>query len=438
MAPFSRPSHPESFPRDLPSPPELVIRVQRRLALQTQCLFRIAVILFLGLELWLFPPRERTAASIAVVSAYAVWAVLLWVLAAKRRLGIQAVWWTVILDLVALTALLAVSGTFSDTSWSSPLMDDALALVPIMASFQFLARFTLAITLCAATLYVVGISVGQSRADPYWDYTGAHALFILLLGAGCALLSRVQRKRVRLIGSLFHHRAWLLARVMDAEERERDGLAEALHDGALQTVLAARHDIEEAVADHPSDALLRAERALEDATAQLRSTVTSLHSEILDSQGIAVALRYLAERTAQRSGLDVRVECEIATAGAADRMLHRTAVELLNNVVKHARATVAQIRLSSPKEGWARLEVSDDGIGITSGTLREKAESGHLGLSSHRGRIEGAGGAFTLSNNVPSGTSAEVLVPMDQSDFEGPPLSALIEEERRSGMRSWI
>ncbi|MGP3690630.1 sensor histidine kinase [Streptomyces sp. IBSNAI002] len=411
--------------------------MQRMLAVRMQCLFRIAVILFLGVELVLYPPREHPGASIAIVSVYAVWAILLWMSAPQRGLGIQVVWWTVIVDLVALTVLLTVSGSFSDTSWSSPLMDDALALVPVMAAFQFRARFTLAITVCAAVLYVVGIGIGQGNANPYWDYTSSHALFILLLGAGCALLSLVQRKRVRLIGALFQHRAWLLARIMDAEERERDELAEALHDGALQTVLAARHDIDEAVAEHPSDALLRAERALEDATAQLRSTVTSLHSEILDSQGLAVALRYLAERTAQRSGLDVRVECEIASAGAADRMLHRAAVELLNNVVKHARANAARIRLSSPREGWARLEVSDDGIGITADILRDKAASGHLGISSHRGRIEGAGGTFTLRNNVPTGTSAEVLVPMDQSDFEGSPLSALIEEERRSGIRSW-
>lgn len=436
MGLFSRPSQSEAFPSNLPSPPELVITMQRQLALQTQCVLRIAVILFLAVELLLYPPRENAVATIVLVSGYAAWAVFLYVAAGRRVLDIQAVWWTVLVDLAVLASLLTVSGTFSDTSWSSPLMDDALALVPIMAAFQFRARFTLAASACAAGLYVVGIGIGQGNANPYWDYTGAHALFILLVGAGCALLSRVQRKRVRLIGSLFRHRAWLLARVMSAEERERDELAEALHDGALQTVLAARHDIDEAIAEHPSEALFRAERALEDATAQLRSTVTSLHSEILETQGIAVALRHLAERTAQRSGLDVRVTCEIATAGAADRMLHRTAAELLNNVVKHARAHVVDIRLSQPREGWARLEVSDDGIGISSVVLQEKAASGHLGITSHRSRIEGARGTFTLRNRVPTGTSAEVLVPMDQTGALESPLSLLAKDE--SGLRSWL
>ncbi|MFD0008843.1 sensor histidine kinase [Streptomyces sp. NPDC127178] len=411
--------------------------MQRRLALQTQCLLRLAIILFLGVELLLFPPRENTIASIVIVSGYAAWAAFLYLMARGRRLGIQAVWWTVILDILVLTSLLTVSGTFSDTSWSSPLMDDALALVPIMAAFQFRARFTLVMSLCATAVYVAGIGIGQGGANPYWAYTSAHALFILLVGTGCALLSRVQHKRVRLISTLFQHRDWLLARVMSAEERERNELAEALHDGVLQTVLAARHDIEEALSEHPCEALLRAERALNEATMQLRSTVTSLHTEILETQGIAVALRHLAAHTAQRSGLDVRLDCEAPTAGPADRMLYRTAVELLNNVVKHARAKAVRIRLSRPEAGWVRLEVSDDGVGISPEVLQAKAAAGHIGLTSHRHRIEGVRGTFTLHNNTPAGTTVEVAVPTDQAETAESPLATLSQEDSVV-LRSWL
>ncbi|MER6076505.1 ATP-binding protein [Streptomyces sp. NPDC001817] len=416
-----------------------MIEIQRQLALQTQCLFRITVILFFGVEFLLFLPHKNTALSITLLSGYAAWAVFLFMSATRRTLDIQAVWWTVILDLVILASLLTASGAFSDTSWSSPLMDGSLALVPIMAAFQFRARFTLTISVCTAALYVTGIGIGQGNGNPYWDHTSAQALFILLVAAGCALLSKVQRIRVRMIGMLFRHRAWLLARVMSVEERERDELAETLHDGALQNVLAARFEIDEAIAEYPCDALLRAARALEDATEELRLTVASLHSEILETQGIAAALRRLAERTTQRSGIDVRVDCAIATARSADRMLHRTATELLNNVVKHSNAKIAHIRLSEPEEGWARLEVLDDGIGISPSILREKATSGHIGISSHRSRVEGVGGTFTLRNNSPTGTAVEVTVPMDQINETESPLQLLAKEMGGSaGLGYWL
>ena len=46
--------------------------------------------------------------------------------------------------------------------------------------------------------------------------------------------------------ALIASRELLLADVMAAEERERRQVAEALHDGPLQTLLAARQDLREA------------------------------------------------------------------------------------------------------------------------------------------------------------------------------------------------
>ena len=58
-------------------------------------------------------------------------------------------------------------------------------------------------------------------------------------------VSRVQQRRLASIAELTASRSPLLADVMTAEERERRRIAEALHDGALQTVLAAKQDLRE-------------------------------------------------------------------------------------------------------------------------------------------------------------------------------------------------
>ncbi|MGW7824359.1 sensor histidine kinase [Streptomyces puniciscabiei] len=372
----------------------------------------------LVVEIIIFPPRQNAAASLATAAAYALWSLILLALVWLKGIALPP-GLPILIDLVALTTLLATSGGFSDPEWASPLVNDVFLVIPVLAAFQLLPRFTAAASLAAVVVYVGGIGLGHRTSNPYWHFTLVHALFIAVVGAGAVILSIIQQSRVRTIASFAHQRSWLLSRVMSAEERERSDLAGILHDGALQTVLAARHDVDEAALEHPSEALDRAARTLRDATAQLRSSVTALHSEALEHGGLAVALQGMADQVAQRAHIAVTVDCEIATAGSADRPLYRAARELLANVVKHAQARNVSIRLTASPPGCAELEIADDGVGIAPGMLEQQIAAGHVGLASHRTRIQGAGGRFALRPNSPRGTVATVVMPMaSDSDSE--------------------
>src|ERR671932_570338 len=68
--------------------------------------------------------------------------------------------------------------------------------------------------------------------------------------------------RTELVGRLAAERSRLLADTLEAEQRERRALAEALHDRALQNLLSARHDLQEAAEVAPHEALARAEHAV--------------------------------------------------------------------------------------------------------------------------------------------------------------------------------
>ena len=60
------------------------------------------------------------------------------------------------------------------------------------------------------------------------------------------LLSWVQRSRVLTIAGLILDRGRLSTELAEVETTARRALAEELHDGALQYVLAARQDLEDA------------------------------------------------------------------------------------------------------------------------------------------------------------------------------------------------
>ena len=96
-----------------------------------------------------------------------------------------------------------------------------------------------------------------------------------------------------------------------------------------------------------------------------------------------------------------------------EEALYRIAQEGLSNVVKHAHATRAQLRLAS--DGWSTfLVITDDGRGFTT-TVEETGEHaiqmGGLGLLTMRERATAIGGTIRIESATGAGTTIEVVVP---------------------------
>ena len=138
------------------------------------------------------------------------------------------------------------------------------------------------------------------------------------------------------------------------ESRERQRLSERLHDGALQYVLAARHDLEDARELSDPEAFDRLDRALTESSTLLRSTVAELHPAVLAQAGLAQALRDLAINAASTGGFSAALDTdgwsdELRTS--ADGLLYASARELLANASSMPRratsASASPARASS-------------------------------------------------------------------------------------------
>jgi two-component system NarL family sensor kinase len=236
------------------------------------------------------------------------------------------------------------------------------------------------------------------------------------VGLGCVGLSRIQRSRVRTISGLVQARNQLLGELTDLERRERRILSESLHDGALQYVLAAHQDLEDARETGDASAFDRLEQALRVSSQLLRSTVAELHPGVLERSGLPAALRELARSAAVRGDFTPDVEVhdwpdDLRTS--VDALLHRTARELLANAVAHARARRVRVVLARAG-GRARLVVADDGVGMPDDAIWRGLRHGHIGLPSHMVRVEAAGGSLVVEPARPSGTVVTVDVPLDE------------------------
>jgi two-component system NarL family sensor kinase len=386
-------------------------RIQRVLRL-------VLVAFFVATLLWV-PPNDSRVLSWLIVACYAAWSLAIGVLVEAASVRVASyVWLSLFVDVLATAALTLVSDSSAAVTWTAYVVVNGLFLIPVVAAAQLNAWASAVVSAVAVASYVgSSLATRHVNDDEPWSVLVLRTAVLAAVGLGAVLLSRLQRHRVLAIGRLAEDRRELVDQLVVVEERERRDLAEHLHDGALQYVLAARQDLEDVGTDPV--AAERVDHALGEAIALLRSTLTQLHPAVVHEAGLLPALRDLTDGLARRSPLDVRLRTEgwdDETRTAADGLLLGTARELVTNVAKHARATRVEVALtlegdsSGPRQ--ARLVVTDDGVGLGDTDLAGRLREGHLGLASRRIHVEAVGGSLRVEAVEPHGTRVDVRVPV--------------------------
>ncbi len=155
---------------------------------------------------------------------------------------------------------------------------------------------------------------------------------------------------------------------------------------------------------------------LDEAIAKTRELSQLLHPVILDDFGIEAALRWVAERFSERTGIEV--ECESSVRGrlaeGTETHLFRIAQEALTNVARHSGATKASILLTE-SGGGVRLVVEDNGRGL-------KAEAAHnpgLGMVGMRARARQIGGELKVARSRAGGVKVEINAPRREAETDG-------------------
>jgi two-component system, NarL family, sensor kinase len=366
---------------------------------------RLPAIGLLALGQGLTHPNPEQVGFLVMLAVYSAWSagLLAWVYLrpATERLALAATG----VDIAAISVLAVLSGgAFSHNRL-------AFFLIPVAVAFRFRPAVTAVAVVVTVAAYVIQAVLHPAASEPEAArFIATQAGFLAWIGAACVWLSLLLARRTGQVARLAESRSRLLADALEAEQRERKALAEALHDQAIQNLLSARHELEEAgeSIDHP--ALGRADTALTDTVGQLRDAVFELHPYVLEQAGIEAGLRSLAQQASTRAGFELRLELASPHSHPHDRLVFSAARELLANVVQHADAKRVTVRLNADGRD-VELVVADDGRGFPPDRLAERLAQGHVGLASQRVRIEAAGGRMQVDSTPGGGTRVEIHLP---------------------------
>jgi two-component system sensor histidine kinase UhpB len=158
-------------------------------------------------------------------------------------------------------------------------------------------------------------------------------------------------------------------------------------------------------------ALNELEALAEQTIENLRRLTRALRPIYLEDLGLVTALEMLARETSENNDLIVdfkKTGQERRLSRDVELSLYRIAQEALNNVVKHADATHAELNVLFG-DSEIQMEVGDNGKGfIVPNSPTEFAPTGHFGLLGVHERADLIGARLEIESALGRGTRLKV------------------------------
>ena len=278
---------------------------------------------------------------------------------------------------------------------------------------------TLAVTIGAviavlATSYELGAFVELSPTDSALNLQ----LYIVFAALTTLCLAAIVSERRRAALELAESQR----REGERAALERQRIARDLHDSVSQslfsTTLHVRTaqralELEQLDATGPvGEELSEIGQLTRGALAEMRALILELRPGALAEEGLVAALTKQAAALSAREGLTIDVDgpdAGLALELEVEEQLYRLGQEALANVVKHARASRAAVRIAADDD-IVMIEVHDDGRGFDPAAVGPD----HFGLRSMRGRVADLGGRLEITSTPGQGTVLRVEVPAQQ------------------------
>jgi signal transduction histidine kinase len=268
-----------------------------------------------------------------------------------------------------------------------------------------------------------GASLSIVVRPPFWR-TWWFFMLATLVVAGAAIAvyeSRLARlRRARAAQESFSRR------LIESQESERKRIAAELHDSLGQNLLIIKNRAllgDKVSMEHQKarEQFAEINASASQAIDEVRTIAYNLRPYHLDRLGLTATIEDMIERVSTTSGIQIAAQIapiDDLFSPEAEISLYRIVQESLNNIVKHARATIAEVEITRSAHSVS-LTVHDNGSGFNPGAASAVDTRRHgFGLTGIAERVRMLGGTQEIESAPGKGTTIMIrlTVPATRSD----------------------
>jgi len=242
-----------------------------------------------------------------------------------------------------------------------------------------------------------------------------------VIGDICSMRDITERKQAEEAERQLEENRQLTHLIQRHIEDERRSLARELHDELGQYVTAIKtfavgiaNKTQEKMPEIASNAqtIVSAANHIYDG---MHNIIRQLRPGSLDNLGLSETLRDLVAAYRQHHPeLKIKLTTKGDVSGFDEVVninLYRVVQEAVNNALKHADASVVEIKMEVNKAGELQLTIKDNGHGMD---FCKVDHSRHFGLLGMRERAQALGGKFSIDSELDKGATIRINIPKGQ------------------------
>ncbi|MEO1785130.1 sensor histidine kinase [Thermodesulfobium sp. 4217-1] len=214
----------------------------------------------------------------------------------------------------------------------------------------------------------------------------------------------------------------LLRREISSLEKERKRISMEIHDGVMQTLASGQINLFHVISNKDIPENLRERLRIsysifKDATNDLRSLTVNLRPRMLEEVGLKRSVETLLERAQQNGSLDIEFTYDVNSKlhDYIELSLFRIVQEAINNVIKHANASLISITIKEIDDK-IELVIEDNGTGFEI-NYKDKKYINSYGLIDMKERAESLGGSLNIERKGEGGTKIYANIPFKKEDL---------------------
>ena len=217
--------------------------------------------------------------------------------------------------------------------------------------------------------------------------------------------------------------------MIEGIETERSRISKEIHDTVLQDIkaLSFKYELIDS-ADVQNNESLKDELISQtnSCISQLRAicnnlTPIELSGNNKDINGFILAIHNLIDQFTAKNGIEcilkMQDKLDISSLSMKQTInIFRIIQEALNNIEKHAKASIVSIItiIQNNNQKMLKVYITDNGVGFNSEKLLKATalQYGHFGISNMRNRAKDINASFSISSEINSGTEIKLEVPV--------------------------